>query len=355
MKIVGLEVWPVTMPLRVPYEIAYETVSSATNVFLRLETDSGTVSYGCAAPDREITGETPESVQKVLTGPAREALVGADPLQRVKILEALQPLLADHRSAMAAVDIALHDFLGKRAGLPLYRVLGGHRDEIVTSITIGIMPLEETVDAAKNYVREGFSSLKLKGGRDMEQDVERVLKVREAVGANIEIRFDANQGYTVLQALEFVTRTKPANLELLEQPTPRGEPGLLGSVATQVPIPIMADESIMNLRDAFRIAADNLADMVNIKIMKVGGIHEALHINSVARAANCEVMVGCLDECGLGIAAGLHFALARSNIAYADLDGHLDLLNDPTRDAVILEQGRLRPTDRPGLGFDPPS
>lgn len=354
MKIVRLDIWPVTMPLREPYTIAYETVSSATNVMLRIVTDTGPPAFGCAAPDVEVTGETPESVIKQLEGQASDVLVGADPMQRAHLLERLKAMLARHPSALAAVDIALHDLLGKRAGLPLHRLLGGNREEIITCVTIGIKPLDETVAAAHAWLAQGFVSLKLKGGVDIEDDADRVLAVRRAVGPDIEIRFDANQGYTVNQALEFVTRTKTANIELIEQPTPRGEPDLLGRVTNQVAIPVMADESLMNLRDAFRLTSDNLADMVNIKLMKVGGIHEALHINSVARAAGCEVMVGCMDECGLGIAAGLHFALARSNIVYADLDGHLDLLDDPSHDAVIVEAGKLRPTGRPGLGFDLP-
>jgi L-Ala-D/L-Glu epimerase / N-acetyl-D-glutamate racemase len=352
MKIVQLEAWPVEMQLTEPYAIAYEQIESATNIFLRIETNGGINGFGCAAPDKQVTGETPETVIKICNDVIKPLLQRSDPLRLALIAAKLASILPANPSAVAMVDMALHDILGKVCGLPVYKLLGGFRTHIKTSVTIGIMPLDQTTARAKEWVGRGFRSLKIKGGRDVLEDIEKILKVREEVGQRIELRFDANQGYSEDQILRFVRETRTAKLELIEQPTLRGDFDLLGKITGAVPIPIMADESLMNLRDAFRLARKERVDMVNIKLMKVGGILEAMKINAVARAANLDVMVGCMDEAALGIAAGLHFALARPNVLYADLDGHFGLIDDPSQGAVRLKNGNLYPNENPGLGCD---
>jgi L-alanine-DL-glutamate epimerase-like enolase superfamily enzyme len=352
MRITEVEAWPHRFTLVEPYTIAYETVSEATNVFIAISTDRGPVGFGCAAPDPEVTGETADTVLHAIRDVAEPSLRRADPLRPARIMERVRDPLAAHPSARAAVDMALHDILGKRADLPLWRLLGGFRDRIKTSVTIGILPVDETVERARRWVASGFTCLKIKGGADLESDVERLIRLREVFGPGLELRFDANQGYTVDAAVELVRRARSARLQLIEQPTPRREPELMAQISRRVPIPVMADESLMSLRDAFRLARNDLVDMVNVKLMKVGGIAEALHINAVSRAAGLEVMVGCMDESALAIAAGLHFALARPNVIYADLDGHMDLVDDPAAGAVVIRNGYLHPSGRPGLGFD---
>jgi L-alanine-DL-glutamate epimerase-like enolase superfamily enzyme len=354
MHITDVAAWPVRLKLAEPYTVAYETFTEAVNVFLRLETDRGIAGYGCAAPDFHVTGETPENVLDSLNQTAAPLLAGADPLRPALLLDKLKKAgLQKQPGALAAVDLALHDLVGKIAGLPVWRLLGGFRDRMPTSITIGIMPLDETTRRAVDFAAQGFRIIKLKGGLAVEEDIERVLAVRSAVGPEIDLSSDANQGYTVEEALRFVKGTQKARLEFLEQPTPKARPDALGRVTRQAPLPIMADESLTAYADARRLARRNLADLFNIKLMKAGGIAEALRIEAAAEAARIEVMAGCMDEAALSIAAGLAFALARPNVTYADLDGHLDLIDDPTAGAVRLEQGLLYPSEKPGLGWDP--
>ena len=350
MKITHLECWAVPMRLAEPYTIAYETIDSCTNIFVRAETDDGLVGFGCAAPDLQVTGETVDTVLAVYARLVEPALHGADPRRRTVVIE---ELLRDGRgnpSAIAMADMVLHDLVGKVAGLPLYQLLGGFRDEMPTSITIGILPVESTLDRAREYIGRGFRSLKIKGGSDVDVDVNRMVRLREVLGPDVELRFDANQGYSAQEAMRFVSETRRARIEILEQPTPREQLDQLGLVARSVSVPVMADESVTSEADAFHLATESLADMVNIKLQKVGGIHEAARVNSVAHAAGYEAMVGCMDESAVSIAAGLHFALARPNVLYADLDGHLDLMDDPFAGSVILRDGVLHPQDSPGLG-----
>ena len=342
------------MGLVEPYTIAYQTFDTAANVFVRVETNTGLAGFGCAGPDEWVTGETPQTVLRVLEDTAAPALKGSDPLRPALLLERLKANGFDKQPcALAAVDMALADLMGKVAGLPLWKMLGGFRTSIKTSVTIGIMGVAETTERALDYTGRGFKCLKIKGGVNVEADVERVLRVREAVGRRIELGFDANQGYNLEDSLKFAHQAKSAELVFLEQPTPKEQLDLLGQVTKGVSIPVMADESLLTLGDAFRLAGSELANMFNVKLMKVGGLAEALRIDSVARASGLEVMVGCMDEAALGIAAGLALTLARPHIKYADLDGHLDLVNDPTSGAVICRDGELFPADRPGLGADP--
>lgn len=350
MKITKASYERLDLKLQSPYTIAYETVSSATNFILRLETDSGHTGFGCSAPDPLLTGMNEQQAEEIIAGKVVPFLEGRDPFQYVRILEELKMLIGGSRSVLAMADMALLDLTSKKAGVPLYKFLGGFRDSIATSITIGILPLDQTLAEAREHIKKGFSILKLKGGLSVEEDVEKMIRLREEFPKAI-LRFDGNQGYNREESLAFVRATRKVGIEIFEQPTRTDDENKLGWVTQRVEIPVMADESLKTLSDTFRLARHERIDMINIKLMKVGGIMEALHINSVAKSAELEAMVGCIDECALGISAGLHFALSRPNIQYADLDGHLDMENDPFTDLFDLKDGILYPKDKPGLGI----
>ncbi len=349
MKITKISYERLDLKLAIPYTIAYETISKATNFILKLETGSTVVGYGCSAPDPIVTGESPTEVENLIKDIIQPYLIGKDPFTYALILAELRQMLGPKSSTLTMVDMALHDLISKKAGVPLFRFLGGYRGSIPTSITIGILPLDQTLSQARDCVGQGFTILKIKGGGNLQEDIEKMVKIREQF-PNITLRFDGNQGYTVNESVSFVKKTAKVGIEIFEQPTQQGQEENLGKVTDQVHIPVMADESLKTLKDVFRLARKGRVDMINIKLMKVGGIMEGMHINSVAKSANLKVMVGCNDECSLGIAAGLHFALSRRNIHYADLDGHLDLLNDPITGLFNLKNGVLTPTTNPGLG-----
>jgi L-Ala-D/L-Glu epimerase len=354
MKILRCEIMPLTLHLRTPFTIAYSTIDRNVNVFFRIVTDTGLTGHGVSAPDEVVTGENEQTIVSALRDKVEPILKGADPLKMGMLLEKLSKAIPHQPTARAAADMALFDLLGKKAGLPLYQMFGACRSRIKTSVTIGILPLEETMEEASRWISDGFTILKLKGGNNVEEDIEKIRKLRARFGTSVGLRFDANQGYTVSQAHYFIDATAAAHLEVIEQPTPADSPGLLGDVRSRGrgQVPVMADESLVRLIDAFHLARRQLVDMLNIKLMKTGGIRPAERIAAMARVAGQEIMVGCMDEAGLGVAAGLHFALSQPGVKYADLDGHFDFTNDPTAKAVRVKQGTLSPTGEAGLGFD---
>ncbi|SHJ82713.1 L-alanine-DL-glutamate epimerase [Maribacter aquivivus] len=350
MKITHISFERLDLKLSDPYTIAYETIDRTSNFILKVETDTKIVGYGCAAPDPVVTNESPSDVTDAIKNIIIPYLLGKDPFTYALLLLELKELLGKRSSALAMVDLALFDIMSKKAEVPLYKFLGGYRNSIATSITIGIMSIDETLSYASEYVKQGFTILKIKGGSNLEEDIAKMRMIHEKY-PNIELRFDGNQGYSVKESVDFVKATAAIGIEIFEQPTKVESEERLGEVTNQVSIPVMADESLKTLTDAFRLAQNERVDMVNIKLQKVGGIWVGMHINSVAKAAKLDAMVGCIDECGLGIAAGLHFALSRPNIVYADLDGHLDIIDDPYHSIFRLEKGILYPTEKFGLGF----
>ena len=349
MQITNVEVVPVELKLRVPYRTAaYPTeVQRIDCVFVRIDTRGGRVSWGCAAFDPALTGETLEQVLHACRACADRA-TALNPLNTEYALAELAPLTEGIPSARCAFDIAFYDLLGLAAGLPLHRLLGGYRYRIQTSITVSLAPPKETVEMARARARQGFRILKLKGGLDPEEDVHRVQDVHDAL-PDLTLRLDAEQGYSVQQALD-VARALEGKLEMLEQPTPAKDLRALREVTRHSPIPILADESVSDPASALEIASKRAAHGVSVKLATCGGLHCARQVDSIARAAGMATMVGCINEPALLIAAGLGLALSSPNVRYGDLDGHFDLIDDPTMPGFAFQDGWLVANDVPGLG-----
>ena len=348
MQITNVEVVPVELSLRLPYRTAcHPEIDRVTVVFVRVETRQGRVAWGCAAFDPSITGETLEDVIQACRACADRAR-DLNPLNTEYALEKLAQLTETTPSALCAFDLAFHDLLGLAAGLPLYRLLGGYRNRIQTSITIGIVPIKETVEMARDRARQGFRILKIKGGLDPEDDVLRVRAIHKAL-PHLTLRLDADQGYTVKQALD-VARALEGRLEMLEQPTPAADLDGLHQVTKHSPVPILADQSMVGPASALEIAARRAADGLSVKLATCGGLRCARQVDTIARAAKMTTMVSCVNEPALLTAAGLSLALSSPNVRYGDLDGHFDLVGDPTVPGFLLEEGWLIATDVPGLG-----
>ena len=348
MQISNVEVIPVELKLRLPYRTArHPEIDRVTVVFVRVETQKGQDAWGCAAFDPSITGETKETVVQACRDCADRAC-DLNPLNTEYALDELARLTKNAPSALCAFDLAFHDLLGLAAGMPLHRLLGGYRNRIQTSITIGLMPVRESVRLARERAEQGFRILKIKGGIDADRDVRRVRAIRDAL-PSFTLRLDADQGYTVQQALD-VARALEDALEMLEQPTPADDLEALRQVTKHSPVPILADESVLAPPSALEVAAHRAADGLSIKLAACGGLRCARQVDTIARTARMGTMVSCVNEPALLIAAGLSFALSSSNVRYGDLDGHFDLIDDPTVPGFRLEEGWLVATDAPGLG-----
>ena len=353
MKIVTVKAIPMDLKLKEPFSIANETVDIGENVFLRFETDEDIVGWGCATPD-SVTFETKKTVINCFNNVIKEILVGEDPLRINYINEIIEEKVKGNSSLRAGVNMALYDILGKKANMPLYKLLGGFKDKIETSVTIGLNPVDTMVEKARSFVSQGFTCLKVKCGMDPDQDIEVVLAIRNAVGPNIKIRIDANEGYTLEKALRVIETLERlgADIEMLEQPTPAKYLYALKEVTAQCTVPIMADETALTLRDSLKLVKMEIADMINIKLMKIGGITNAIKVNTYAEIAEIPVMAGCMNESMAAMAAGVHFACAFKNVQYADLDSALDFEQDVVKGGAHYKNGFVIPSDKPGLGIE---
>jgi len=353
VRISGITSWRETVPLLRPYEISSMRIDAVDLFFVRISTDEGIEGIGSASPAEDVTGESPEACRTALTVKQLGWLAGRDPRDLDDLASELEQSHRATPAARAAVDMALHDLCARSEGVPLVDLFGRCHDALPTSVTIGISSVEETIAEAEEHLGHGFRYLKVKTGRSFDEDVERLTRLRERVGPEVSIRIDANQGCTVEEACSLGDLAGDLNLELIEQPLPATSDSELRTLPSSVRRIIAADESLHGEKDAHILAADPPAcGIFNIKLMKCGGIRPALAIAEIAQSASIDLMWGCNDESVVSIAAALHAAYACPQTRYLDLDGSFDLARDPAKGGFVVEDGRLRLLDRPGLGVD---
>ncbi|HLE15055.1 MAG TPA: enolase C-terminal domain-like protein [Anaerolineales bacterium] len=347
MQITKAEVIPAELKLRQPVRMAHlPPIDRVTAVFVRLELSNGQSAWGCTVAQEHLTGSSSEAVVHA----CRECAAKVPDLHPTNLeysLEELAPLTKEAPCALCAFDLAFHDLLGLAAGLPLYRLLGGFRNRIQTSATIPLASVEESVVLAMRRARLGFRMLKVKGGLDPEEDVRRVQAIQRALPNHI-LRLDADGGYTVQAAID-VARALEGVIEMLEQPTTPDDLAGLRQVKQHSPVPVLADQSAAGPASVLELATQHAVDGVSVKVA-CGGLRCAGQVDAIARAAHLATMVGCLIEPALLIAAGLSFALSSPNVRYADLDGFLDLVDDPSTGGFQLKDGWLIASEASGLG-----
>ena len=352
MLIQDIQIGRIALPLRHPFKTALRTVEAVEDVVVRVVADDGRIGYGEAPPTAVITGDTLGSIECAIRDFIRPALIGMEVENLDGVMRKLHGCIVKNTSAKAAVDMAVYDLYGKRFGAPLYQLLGGARRSFETDLTISVNPIEEMVRDSLEAVDRGYHTLKIKVGKEGLRDIERIAAIREAVGPDIRIRVDANQGWTAKQSIAIITamEDKGLGIELVEQPVPTHDLDGLTAVTRAVQTPILADEAVFSPADAIEIIRRGAADLINIKLMKTGGIWQALKICDVAEIYGLECMIGCMLESRLSVAAAAHLAAGRGIITRADLDGPSLCALDPFTGGPVFEEAQIAMSADAGIG-----
>ena len=351
IKINKITILKAIIPLKKPFKIALGIIENAESVFVKINTDKGIYGIGESAPFHAVTGET-QQIAAAAGTTIGKMLLGKNPLGINANLQDINKYLTFNSAIKCGFDMALYDIAGKVADLPIYALLGGSRQPLITDLTIGINTPKIMVEDALAVKNSGFSAIKVKLGEGCEPDVERIKKIREAIGPDMKIRVDANQGWDYPTAVSAIEKMLPYELEYCEQPLPVWDYENMRRLREKSVTPIAADESIFNDKDAFKLASSGACDILNIKLAKSGGIHTAVKIDNIAQSAGIPCMLGCMSETRLGLTAAAHFASAHPNVKYLDLDGHTFLGLDPVINGIICKGENVSLPDAPGLGAD---
>lgn len=351
IKITGVEIFLLDIPVTSPFRTAIGTMTAVNDLLIRIHTDQGIVGLGEACPFAPITGET-QATNAAAAATIRDMILGKDPLAIDALLREIGAIIHSNPSAVAAFDMALFDILGKVAGLPLFRLLGGNKNVFETDITTSLDTLEKMTAEAKGYADKGYKTLKVKVGLDPDEDYSNIAAIRAAVGPKLAIHIDANQGWTVPQAVYALRKMAPLAIEFCEQPVLASDTAGLKAVRSESPIAIMADEALFGPVDALNLIRAEACDTFNIKVMKAGGLLNSIRIAHIADAANIRCMVGCMFESRLALTAAAHVVASQANIVYADLDGNTEHAIDPITGGITVNAGTLTLPETPGLGCD---
>ncbi|MDO6655827.1 dipeptide epimerase [Anaerobacillus sp. 1_MG-2023] len=353
MKITNIETFSVSVPLKKPFKTALRTVTNAEAIIVKI-TAGEYVGYGEAPPTVVITGESLASIDSAIQHVVKPKLLGMDLTEYESVMYTLQKSMIGNTSAKAAVDMAIYDLVAKRSQLPLYQFLGGYRSALETDYTVSVNEPVEMANDAVQYIKDGFSILKVKVGKDtIQNDLSRIKEIRKRVQNDAVIRLDANQGWTAKEAIYAIRKMEDEglNIELVEQPVHAKDIEGLRKVTDAVYTPIMADESVFSPEDALKVIITRASDLINIKLMKSGGIHQALKINALAESAGMECMVGSMIESRVGITAAAHLAASQRNITRFDFDAPLMLDYDLVNGGVQYTKNMMTFTEDDGLGI----
>lgn len=359
MKITQIEAIPVRIPLKpgLTTRTAHGDHITSDYVIVKVHTDAGLVGLGEATVSALWSGETSSSCVSSIQGLLGPALVGLDPTRIHSARAVMDRLLKLNPFTKSAIEMALWDLSGKVAGVPVYHLLGGKvHDEIPIKMMIGAFDIPRALELAGRFLEWGVTCLKVKVGLDPDGDVARVRAVREFAGPDIPITIDANCGWNVATARQTLERLRPFNLRVAEQPIPPGDPAALAYVREHAGIPIMADESVFTLTDAWTVAAARAADVISVYPGKNGGILNSIEIANVAKSAGLVCHVGSNLELGIASAAMLHLAAATPTIDSRTYPS--DILGPNYHDSdLLVEPLRLGPVsalvpDKPGLGVE---
>ena len=354
MKITEVRLGMLRVPLKTPFKTALRTVDTVEDIVVSIHTDTGNVGYGEAPATAVITGDTHGSIIEVIRRLIGPRLIGMEVADLNSILQLIHGCAERNTSAKAAVEIAIYDLWAQLYGAPLYRMLGGGDPAITTDLTISVDYIDKMVADSLSAVERGFESLKIKVGKEINVDLERVKAIYAAVEGRALLRLDANQGWTAKQAVYAIRTLEDAGvqLELVEQPVKARDIAGLKFVTERVHTPIMADESVFGPSEVIELLRQQAADIINIKLMKTGGISNAIRAADIAALYDVECMIGCMIETSISVAAAVHLAVAKSNIIRkVDLDGPSLCAFDPVDGGVDFNESEISISDAPGLGI----